>query len=184
MLFVAAYLCGVSSKLQKLESMTTKDIVFSHIKGQLAAGQLESAIREIRLLSPNRSITRELKKYQLLLSRLRKLLRQGIMRKWEFHQARNKIHLALLEVLWEVERAPSSLGLLTAILRIPAGWKAAILSPVAIALALYLWLAFPYPFELPDMDEPEAIEQEQSAEEQGKENALEIGQMLLKRVGP
>ncbi|MCO6480026.1 MAG: hypothetical protein J5I94_25535, partial [Phaeodactylibacter sp.] len=75
--------------------MTTKELVFSHIKDQLAAGELEAAIREIRPLAPNRIIIQELKKYLFLLNRLRKLLRQGIMPRREFHQARNKVHLAL-----------------------------------------------------------------------------------------
>ena len=172
------------TRLKKLKCMTTKELVFSHIKDQLAAGQLEAAISEISILSPRREITRELKKYLFLLGRLRKLFRQGIMRKGEFHQARNKVHLALLEVLWEVERSPSSLGLLTAIVRIPIGWKAAIFSPMALALAAYFWLAFPYPFKSPSLEEPDGVVKELPIEVQQDSANPEAEIIVLKRVGP
>lgn len=164
--------------------MTTKELVFSHIKDQLAAGELEAAIREIRPLAPNRIIIQELKKYLFLLNRLRKLLRQGIMPRREFHQARNKVHLALLELLWEVERSPSSLGLLSAVLRIPIGWKAAIFSPIALAVAAYFWLAFPYPFQSPAPEGPDEDVMEQRLEEHQNEWAPKAESMILKRMGP
>ncbi|MCB9267907.1 MAG: hypothetical protein H6558_23030 [Lewinellaceae bacterium] len=164
--------------------MMTKELVFNQIKDQLAAGQLEAAINEIKLLAPNQSIIRELKKYRFLLGRLRKLFRQGIMRKGEFHQARNKVHLALLEVLWEVERSPSSLGLLTAIVRIPIGWKAAIFSPMAMTLAAYFWLAFPYPFKSPSLEEPDGVVRELPIEVQQDSVCPDAEIIVLKRVGP
>ena len=164
--------------------MTTKELVFGHIKDQLAGGQLEAAISEIQLLSPNRAITRELKKYQFLLSRLRKLLRQGAMAKQEFHLARNKVHLALLEVLWEVEAAPSSLGLLAAALRMPLGWKIAVFSPITLAIAAYFFLAYPYPFEQLELDELIPSEQQLNIEEQQGELSPEVASIFAKRVGP
>lgn len=175
----------IFTELQKLENMSTKELVFSHIKDQLAAGQLEAAIREIRPLAPNQLISRELKKYQFLLSRIKKLGRQGILPRRELHQARSKVHLALLEVLWEVEKAPSSLGLFTALLRIPLGWKIAIASPLILAVATYFWLAFPYPFELPDLEEPESYEYEQEMDcENGSCAPFPDMDIVLKRVGP
>lgn len=164
--------------------MTTKELVFEHIKDQLAAGQLEAAIREIKFLAPNQLISQELKKYQFLLSRLGKLGRQGILPRREFNQARNKVHLALLEVLWEVEKAPSNIGLITALLRIPLAWKAAIFSPIILAVAAYFWLAFPYPFELPELEEPDAYEQEMEAEEEAWAPFPDAGSIVLKRMGP
>ncbi len=154
--------------------MTTRELVFDHIKGHIAEGKLEQAIREMRSLAPNRQITEELKKYQFLLTRLKVLGRQGILGSREQRKMRSKVHLALLEVLSEVEHRPSGNGLFTEILQIPLRWKLLIFMPLAIAAAVYFTSIYPYPLQ------PLLPEQNEQAEEYEAEESAS----WVQRVGP